>query len=194
MRKLKELKLNGVVVGKYLGSDDQDEDIELAREFLKARGLYNPPSQIMAMLGQANSFAFTTNRIYEQDLMRDQTRNPLGFAPFVVNAAFSVELYLKTLHAVAGNPVRGHKLLTLHDTLDSARQAELASDALRLAPEHGEGPQVKFRDLVTMLNNSFEQWRYFYEISRGGYIHLQQTILTVHTCRDVCWRVVHSLT
>jgi hypothetical protein len=36
-RYLKSLKLNGVIVGEYLGSDDQDEDVEAARDMLRAK-------------------------------------------------------------------------------------------------------------------------------------------------------------
>jgi hypothetical protein len=43
-RYLKSLKLNGVIVGEHLGSDDQDEDVEAARDMLRAKGLYSPPS------------------------------------------------------------------------------------------------------------------------------------------------------
>jgi hypothetical protein len=94
---LKSLKLNGVIVGEYLGSDDQDEDVEAARDMLRAKGLYSSPSLPSAMLGQANAFAYVANATY-MDLMKNRGPNkPIVAAPFVVNAAFSVELYLKTL-------------------------------------------------------------------------------------------------
>lgn len=63
-RYLKTLELNNVIVGEYLGSDDEDEDIEAARDMLRAKGLYNPPSLISAMLGQADAFAYTANATY----------------------------------------------------------------------------------------------------------------------------------
>lgn len=187
---MKTLELNGVIVGEYLGSDDPDQDIEAARDMLRAKGLYNPPSLLSAMVGQANSFAYTANRIYEQDLKSKSPRRPLGMAPFVVNAAFSVELYLKALHAKANGGMRVHKLLQLYDALADMRRAELCAEAVQLASEHGEGPQVQFRDLLAVLNNAFEQWRYVYELPRSGFIHLQQTILVMHACRDVCVRAM----
>jgi hypothetical protein len=189
-RWLKSLKLNGVIVGDYMGSDDPDEDIEAARDVLRAKGIYEPPSVISAMLGQANAFAYTANRIYTDDIMKRSTGRPIGFAPFVVNAAFSVELYLKTLHTVAGASVRGHPLLPLFDALADTRRTELEAECVRLASEHGERPQVQFRDLLAVLNTAFEKWRYVYELPRSGAIHLQQTILIMHTCRDVCARAV----
>ena len=61
---------------------------------------------------------------------------------------------------------------------------------MRVAAEHGEGPQVQLRDLLIMLNDAFVQWRYVYEVPRSGTVHLQQTILVMHAFRDVCVRAV----
>jgi hypothetical protein len=38
-RMMKTLKLQGIAVGEYLGSDDYLEDVESAREFLRQKGL-----------------------------------------------------------------------------------------------------------------------------------------------------------
>jgi len=190
----KSLKLDGVLVGEYLGSDDQDEDIEAARDMLRAKGLYNPPSLSSAMLGQANAFAYVAYAAC-LDLMKNRgPLKPIPAAPFVVNAAFSVELYLKTLHVVTtGSNAHAHKLLDLYDSLPDTRQTELQDQAVQVAAEHGEGPQVQLRTLMTMLNDAFVRWRYVYELPRSGIIHLQQTILVMHACRDVCERAVkHS--
>lgn len=109
-----------------------------------------------------------------------------------MNAAFSVELYLKTLHvAAAGASAWEHKLLELFDTLPEARRDELSAETRLLGSQHGEGLQVWFRDLLIMLNDAFVKWRYVYEQAHSGTIHLQQTILVMHACRDVCTRVVH---
>jgi hypothetical protein len=190
-RYMKVLKHNGIAVAEYLGSDDPDEDVVLAREVLRAKGI-KPPTLLGAMFGQANSFAHAANRIYKEDVMGRSPDKPVGFAPFVVNAAFSVEIYLKTLHAVAGDSRRGHPLLPLYDALPDARRAELCAEAALLASQHGEGPQVQFRELLTMLNSAFDRWRYFYEAANSGKstIHLQQTILVMHASRDVCARAV----
>jgi hypothetical protein len=60
------------------------------------------------MLGQANSFAYVANATY-MDLMKNRGPNkPIVAAPFVVNAAFSVEWYLKTLHVTPATNDSGH--------------------------------------------------------------------------------------
>jgi hypothetical protein len=185
---MKSLKLNGLIVGEYLGSDDVDEDIEAARDFLRAKELYNPPSLVSAMFGQAAAFAYVANATYIELKSRGPEK-PIVAAPFVVNAAFSVEVFLKTLHVIAtGSHPREHKLLELYDSLPPSRRTELCAEAVRLAAEHGEGPQVQFRDLLAMLNDAFVRWRYVFELSNSGPIHLQQTILVMHVCRDVCAR------
>jgi hypothetical protein len=49
---------------------------------------------------------------------------------------------------------------------------------------------VQLREVLAMLNNAFVQWRYVYELPRSGTVHLQQTILAMDACRDVCVRTV----
>jgi hypothetical protein len=189
-RFMKSLSLNGIVVGDYLASDDFDEDVQAARDMLKAKGLYDPPTLVMAMRGQADQFAFVANATYVQVMKNRGPGQIIPASPFVVNAAFSLELYLKTLNAVSGSKAWGHGLLKLHDSLPDPIKAELQADTVRLASEHGEGPTVQLRDLLAMLNRSFEQWRYVYELPKSGAIHFQQTILAMHACREVCNRAV----
>jgi hypothetical protein len=83
-----------------------------------------------------------------------------------------------------------HRLLELFDALPGTRQAELQGQAVRVAAEHGEGSQVQLREVLAMLNNAFVQWRYVYELPRSGTVHLQQAILAMHACRDVCLQAV----
>jgi len=188
---MKPLIVNGLIVGEYLGSNDREEDQTAALEMLRAKGIA-PPPLVNRILGQADAFAYTANLAFKELVSRGPNK-PLVAAPFVVNAAFSVELYLKTLSVIAsGESPREHKLLDLYDALPDPRRAELCADTLRLAAEHGEGPQVQFRELIAMLNESFVRWRYVYEQERSGTIHLQQTLLVMHACRDVCVRAVRG--
>jgi hypothetical protein len=190
-RWLKDLKLNGVIIGQYLGSDDQEEDLAAARELLRARGI-EPPSRVSVMLGQADSFAYVANATY-QELRNRGADKPMVVAPFIVNAAFSVELYLKTLHfAATGASSREHRLIELYDALPEASRNEIAARARRVAAEHGENPDVQFRDLLAMINEAFVTWRYVYELERTETVHLQQTMLVMHACRDACKRIVNA--
>ena len=193
-RMMKTLKLQGVTVGEYLGSDDYLEDVESAREFLRQKGLWKTPSVPQTIYGQGVAFAYVANETYKELMQRAPDR-PIVAAPFVVNAAFSVELFLKVLHAANGQTRRGHKLVPLFDALPEACRAELLTDAQRFAPAHGEvAGSVDFRALLTMLNDSFRKWRYLYEEEHAGPIHLQQTILVMETCHEVSKRTVFPRT
>jgi hypothetical protein len=186
----KTVKLQGIVVGEYLGSDDYKEDIQAAREFLHKKGLWKKPSLPQTIYGHASAFAYVADQTY-RELQRRTPDKPIVAAPFVVNAAFSVELFLKTLHAVNGQTRRGHKLVPLFDALSDAHRAELVAGAQEFAPAHGEkAGNVDFRALLMMLNDSFRKWRYIYEEEHSGPIHFQQTILVMETCHAVCKRTV----
>ena len=61
----------------------------------------------------ALSFSTTAAHLHRTDLLK-APRNGLSIAPFVVNSAFAIELYLKTLHELKGtNPGKEHHLLKL---------------------------------------------------------------------------------
>lgn len=193
-RRMKSLKLNGIVVGEFLGSDDREEEIQAFRDALKAKGLYNPPTLAMAMRGQADQFAYVANDAFVK--LMENSKRPgqiIPASPFVVNAAFSLELYLKTLLVLSNGKPWGHELLKLYDALPDNLKADLQSEAQKLAPTQGEMPDVQMRDMLAMLNESFEEWRYVYELPRSGEIHFRKTILAMHACREVCNRAVTAV-
>src|SRR5437660_1785373 len=94
-----------------------------ACDMLRAKVLYNPPSLLSAMRGHADPFAYVANATCEDLLKNRGPDKPIVAAPFVVSAAFSIELYLKTLDVVAtGSNVGEHKLLDLYDSLPDAQR------------------------------------------------------------------------
>ena len=117
----KALYLDGKKIADYESTGDDTRDMELARDLLREKGLYQEITTIQAMYRQARSFATVTSYIYERDLKKIP-RNGLSIAPFVVNSAFSIEVYLKTLGEIHGQSVRGHKLIDLYDNLPAAAQ------------------------------------------------------------------------
>jgi hypothetical protein len=50
----------------------------------------------------------------------------------VVNSAFAIELYLKTLHELSATRIRGHELLDLYDKLIDATRAVVVKHALAM--------------------------------------------------------------
>ena len=130
----KTIYLNGIVVGDVDVTGDIQKDIELIREYLKAKGLDRETTMAQAMFRQALSFCTTAAHLYHKDL-QESPRNGLSAVPFVVNSAFSMELYLKTLHHLCGSHSRGHALLDLWDTLSTDTQHLVVS----IAQRHGPG-------------------------------------------------------
>jgi hypothetical protein len=185
----KRLELNGIVVGDYLGSDEPEEDIQAARQRLKDLGLYNPPTTIQAMRGHAQAFAAAANLFYKQTHERGPGEPPILFTPFVVNAAFSVELYLKTLLRAAKTPTRGHSLVSLHAALASADQDNLQ----RLCAEHTQaydpGTTETLAERIAPIDRSFERWRYVYEFERAGMVSPRSLILVMKACHEATMRI-----
>jgi hypothetical protein len=89
----------------------------LAKAKLRKRGLYHKPTVEQAIFRQAVSFASVSSLLYDRDLATVPAKNGISAVPFVVNAAFALELYLKTLGHLFGRAQRGHDLLGLFDAL-----------------------------------------------------------------------------
>lgn len=187
-RHTKELKLNGIVVGEYLGSDDTDEDIEAARWSLRDKGLYKPPTLVQAMRGQAEGFTATAHLAYERMRLRGTGDPPTTMVPFIVNAAFAVELYLKTLLRSAGvvPPRQEHELVKLHAQLPSNEQARIEELCVHQTQDFDPGTSDTFSARLVPLNNAFVRWRYAYEYDRAGPVRPRSLILVLAACHEAC--------
>ena len=65
----------------------------------------------------ATAFANTAALLYERDLKQMPPKRPRHVVPFVVNASFAVELFLKALSHRHGVFLRGHQLPKRYDRL-----------------------------------------------------------------------------
>jgi hypothetical protein len=184
-KKTKTLYLKGVAVGQVEATGDREKDMEVARQFLKDRGLYKEITLIEAMFRHAVSFASTAAYVYERDL-KDVPRNVLGIAPFVVNSAFSIELYLKTLNQIHGNIVKGHSLLALYDALPQKGHQAIRNAASRYANEYHVSKNLNFRSLISEVNNAFVEWRYCYEEGQTDLIKIQPMIFFMKVLHEAC--------
>ena len=183
----KTVYVNGIVVGDVEATGDVEKDVELIRNFLKAKGLHREVTMAQAMFRQALSFCTTAAHLYKQDL-RNAPRNVPSVVPFVVNSAFSIELYLKTLHHLRGTSVRGHSLLAIYDALSDESRDMVVS----IAQRHGPGYQVTvasgdvFRGFVAELDTAFIDWRYIHETGQTSRINVQPMILVMKALDEVC--------
>ena len=183
----KKLYVNGILVGEVDATGEFQKDMAVAQDFLRRRGLNKEVTKVQAMFRQALSFATTSAYLYQRDLLKTP-RKGLSIAPFVVNSAFSIELYLKTLHELQGVTARGHALLELYDTLSDVARDTVFRFALEHAPEYKVklNTREEFRSFVAEMNNAFVEWRYCYETGHANRIDIQPTILVMKALHEAC--------
>jgi len=183
----KDILLNGIIVGNYESTGKIDEDISAIRSYLKEKGLWKPVSVNDSMFGQANAFAQTANLLYRRDLSKSPYKAS-GMGPFVVNAVFSIEIYLKTIHDAYGNLLRGHDLLKLYDRLKKEPRNIILSAAKDVQPRYKMNDDVTIISCLTDLNHAFEKWRYLYEHERLS-VDVQSIRFGMHTLFEASCRV-----
>lgn len=184
----KKLYVNGIIVGEVEATGDVQKDMELARDFLKSKGLHKEVTLTQAMFRQAVSFSTTAAYIHKRDLLTTPA-NGLSVAPFVVNSAFSIEIYLKTLLSLHDIVVpRKHSLLTLYDRLPDSARSVIFDAAKRHSHEYQVvvSTENQFRGFVAELDTAFEEWRYLYEKGRAGPINIWPTILVMKAVHEAC--------
>ncbi|MEC5159876.1 MULTISPECIES: HEPN domain-containing protein [unclassified Janthinobacterium] len=179
------VKHDGKVIGWIPNTGDGKTDAAAAMKVLKDAGLYVPTTPFQAMFRQALSFCTTASYLYKKDLS-GQPVNHYSAVPFVVNAALAIELYLKTLSAVHGKPLRGHELLKLFDNLPAVAIAEIEA----LCPAAAVGHKVKkgrsYRDCLHAMNDAFVDWRYLYEKQSTDEIVLNEVIFLLDAAHHAC--------
>lgn len=185
MTKMKSVYLNGKLVGEAAATGDLEADQWAALQVLKDTGNYRKPSLVDGMFRQALSFATTSAYLYERDLLK-VPRNGLSVAPFVVNSALAIELYLKTLGQLYSVKLRGHDLLTLFDKLPPE-----AVDALRANFEKSSRrceirTIADYREALAALRLAFVEWRYVYEKERSSTITFEPLIFVMQMLHEAC--------
>ena len=181
----KAILLNGIVVGEVRSTGNTDQDAEAVRAFLKEKGLHKEVTPFQAVFNQAIAFANTSAHIYEKNLRR-RPRNGFSPAPFVVNAAFSIELYLKALAQKHGKALRGHELVKLHHSLPTKAHLEINQVIPKCAAHRALGEQPNFTGYLQHLNDAFVKWRYSYELERTGTVHIEPTIFVMEVLHEAC--------
>lgn len=184
-KKMKTLYVDGKPVGEVEATGDTEKDIEIARKFLREHGLEKEVTLVQSMFRQALSFASAAKYVYVNDLKKTPS-NPLGIAPFVVNSAFSIEVYLKTIHQLSGKLVKGHKLRAIYDSLPIEQQSKILDAAKRFSRDFRIKDYNEFPNYITELDNAFVEWRYLYEKERTGEVKILPTIYVMKVLHEVC--------
>ena len=181
----KTVLLNGIVVGEVVSTGDLEHDAEAVRQFLKSKGLHKEISLYQAIYNQAVAFANTSAYLYERDLRRSP-RKGVSAVPFVVNAAFGIELYLKALAQKHGLALRGHELIKLYEALPSKAHMEIEAVTPKCAANRALDEAPNFLAYLKNLNSTFVEWRYSYELERTGAVHIEPTIFVMEVLHEAC--------
>ncbi len=180
----KEILVNGIVVGEYESTGDDDKDILIVQGYLKDKGLWRKIELEEMMFRQAQSFASTANNLYKNDI-RKQPRNFYSLAPFVVNAAFSIEIYLKTLHTLYGNRKGGHSLFGLYKSLNKKGKTHINKIADETKHLYKIEKDRDFEKCLNHLDKAFVQWRYLYE-DNAEKIEFMPTLFVMQVLDKAC--------
>jgi HEPN domain-containing protein len=180
-----KVKYRGVVVGEIEPTGDTQQDAEAARQLLVSKGLYKETSDFELTLHQAVAFAHTAKLLYERGLY-DPEHVANSTAPFIVNAAFSIELHLKALAQKHGTTNRGHELLTLYADLPQKAQAEIEQVSQRYFATKITGERPGFFACLQDLNHAFVKWRYIHERRETASAHIEQAVFALEILNEAC--------
>lgn len=189
--KTRTLILNGIAIGEVPDTGDVKADALATREFLETKGLWKPKPKSQQMYAVACSFHKTAAMLYER-LDKRHTEpgwRGMDLVPFVVNTAFSLELFLKTIGEAHGKAPWGHDLLVIYKKLPAAARESIESASPQLAPRYSPDGAKPFHELIGPLAKSFERWRYSWELQDGaGMVNVLDAIAALYVLHDVATR------
>ncbi len=178
----KNILLNGIIVGEVNTTGNLELDAEVAHEFLSKKGLLKERTPENEIFSTACAFANTSSHIYENGLKK-QPRNGTSIVPFVVNATFAIELYIKALAKKYNVTLRGHELLKLYKKLPQEALKEIEQVISKCADDR-KIVQPNFVKYLNELNTAFVDWRYIFEKSKSGLIQIEPTIFVMQVLHE----------
>ncbi len=188
-RKIKTIFLNGKAVGEYESSGNPETDIQIVQTYLKDKELWKESSVVDSMYQQANSFAATAKDLYERDLRTTPIKSMWSITPFIVNAAFGAEMYLKTMHKIGEKDVRGHDLLDLYNSLLDEQKAIIQRSAQDIRRNYKLEDGVDIVSCISDLRQAFVEWRYFYQSENLKGTEFQSVRFTMHVLHEAYCRL-----
>jgi len=188
-RTTKELLLNGIAIGQVEHTGDHEKDTAACLQFIKDKGLYQKPDPVKTIFRQALSFATTASHLHKKGLS-NKPWNVHDVAPFVVNSAFSIELYLKTLAQHHGTVLKGHDLLKLLGALPVAAHVDINAVLPACRLEFPATGNPALRECVSELSNAFVEWRYLHEKARACPIHIDRAIFVMKVLHEACTKAI----
>jgi len=180
---MKDILMNNKVVGQIDPTGDRDKDLAAAEKLLREKGLWGKPDLCDSMFNQAFSFSSIARKI-NHDGLNQLTRDPISITPFIVNATFSVEVYLKSIHMLYGAKIRGHQLVLLFDELPIEAKDVISKKSEELVKEYNFSFPVQFKVELEKINRAFEEWRYVYEKSNLEFVYTKSIIFIMNVLHE----------
>jgi HEPN domain-containing protein len=170
-------------IGYVKDVNDPKEALKLAKDLIKSKGFWREISKSESIYNQAQSFANTSAYLYEKDL-KSLPRNLQSITPFVVNAAFSAEMYLKCLQEVHGQITESHVLTALFKSLPNKVKDKINKASKKFESQYQIEKGMLFKNHLKNINNAFVDWRYIYEKNYES-INIEQTIFVLQVLHEV---------
>lgn len=183
----KNILFNGIQVGTLDATGNTLEDAKTVQSILKEKGLFKEIITNSAIYNQANCFAKVANDLYQNDLKKTPL-NAMSISPFIVNATFSIELYLKAIHNAYNNKIKGHHLTNLYKHMPIKGKQHFLSAANDIRSHYLLNEGVDIHTCLESINKAFENWRYLYEYNELN-LELQSIRYVMHTSHEACCRV-----
>lgn len=181
----KKFYVNGQYICDYESTGDVDQDRELLDVILREKGLYREINLETRIFQQAVSFATTAAYLHQHDLL-NAPRNRYSVVPFVVNAAFALELYLKTVSVLHGVSLRGRDLLELFDQLPPSAIQSIEPHFVRSKWPCGISNVVDFRAAIERIRHAFVEWRYLHERNAVAEVRIPEMVFALEVLHETC--------
>ncbi len=185
----KQLYANGKFICDYEDPGDRKRELDLCSKLLREHGIHPNTSPEQALFRQAVSFSTTSAYLYQRDLTTVPA-NGMSAVPFVVNAVFALELYIKTLAKLHAATLRGHDLAELFDELPAdaidTLQKELTTAATSSRFACGIADIRALKTALEGMKNAFIEWRYLHEKDPSSGIDFPPLIFAMEVFHSAC--------
>jgi hypothetical protein len=185
MTETHKLHFGGKFIGEVPNTGDMATDLKAMSELMRSRGI-EPLNRAQAAFGQASAFGMNAAHLFNTGLIGAPPLNPANLVPFVVNAAFAIELYLKTLGSLYDLKMHGHDLLDLLEELPAEAKELLRREIAMAPPSEGIKDLSGFRSEIERLRSVFVDWRYLYERRTAPEVRIVEFIHIVNLLHNTC--------
>ena len=163
----------------FQSTGDPVEDGKIAQRILAEHG-HKPMTRAETMHAHAAGFMEAARLVHNEVLqkeVRGRARG-LGAAPFVVNASFALEIYLKSIYAYLGaSPPRDHDLGRLLNEIPEAGRSAIQMQIPGFWTGEAARDSYDLAEIVSGLAGAFVGWRYYYEGSgKAPTVHIGKAI------------------